>query len=115
MTEQNSGGSKASEDGDRDGERRNLASPVQRAFMDRARRSVERDQVKPPRRMGQHLLALVAAFVLTFGIVYVFDAFLTSMQKVMGMIDEQEERQKQEEAERKKKEPIPAYVVPPAD
>lgn len=83
--------------------------------MDRARRAVEFDQEKRPRRLGQHLVALVAAFGLTFGIVYVFDAFLTGMQKVMHMMDEQEERQKQEEAERKKKEPIPAYVVPPAD
>lgn len=83
--------------------------------MDRARRAVEFDQEKRPRRLGQHLVALVAAFGLTFGIVYVFDAFLTGMQKVMRMMDEQEERQKQEEAERKKKEPIPAYVVPPAD
>jgi hypothetical protein len=115
MSEQDSGGRTAFEDGNRDDEQRNLAPPVQRAFMDRARRAVERDQEKPPRRLGQHLLALVAAFGLTFGIVYVFDAFLTAMQKVMGMMDEQEERQKQEEAERKKKEPIPAYVVPPAD
>ena len=115
MSEQGSGGPTVLEDGDRDDERRNMASPVQRAFMDRARRAVERDQEKPPRRLGQHLLALVAAFGLTFGIVYVFDAFLTAMQKVMGLMDEQEERQKQEEAERKKKEPIPAYVVPPAD
>jgi Na+-transporting methylmalonyl-CoA/oxaloacetate decarboxylase gamma subunit len=88
---------------------------LQRAFMDRARRAVEREHEKPPRRLVQQLVALVAAFALTFGIVYVIDAFLTSMQKVMRMMDEQEERQKQEEAERKKKEPIPAYVVPPAD
>ena len=88
---------------------------VQRAFMDRARRAVEREHEKPPRRLGLHLLALVAAFGLTFGIVYVFDAFLTSMQKVMRMMDEQEQRQQQEEAERKKQEPIPAYVVPPSD
>jgi hypothetical protein len=115
MNEQGSGGPTASDDGDRDDERRNQAPPLQRAFMDRARRAVERDQEKPPRRLGQHLLALVAAFGLTFGVVYVFDAFLTAMQKVMGLMDEQEERQKQEEAERKKKEPIPAYVVPPAD
>ena len=115
MTEQGSNGPTAIEGGDRDDERRNLASPVQRAFMDRARRAVERDQERPPRRLGQQLVALVAAFGLTFGVVYVFDAFLTAMQKVMGIMDEQEERQKQEEAERKKKEPIPAYVVPPAD
>jgi len=115
MSEQGSGGPTAFDDGGRDDERRNMAPPLQRAFMDRARRAVERDQERPPRRLGQHLLALVAAFGLTFGIVYVFDAFLTAMQKVMGLMDAQEERQQQEEAERKKKEPIPAYVVPPAD
>jgi hypothetical protein len=115
MTEQDSSGPTAAADGDRNDERGTMASPVERAFMDRARRAVERDQEKPPRRVGQHLLALVAAFGLTFGIVYVFDAFLTAMQKVMGIMDEQEERQKQDEAERKKQEPIPAYVVPPAD
>jgi ferric-dicitrate binding protein FerR (iron transport regulator) len=88
---------------------------LQRAFMDRARRAVERDQEKRPRRLGQHLVALVAACGLTFVILYGFDAFLTGMQKVLHMMDEQEERQQQEEAERKKKEPIPAYVVPPSD
>jgi hypothetical protein len=44
--------------------------------------------------------------------VFVFDAFLSSMQRVMHMIDEQAEQEKQQEIERKKKEPIPAYVVP---
>ena len=115
MNEQGSGGPTAAKAGDPGNEQRHLAPPLQRAFMDRARRAVERDQEKPPRRLGQHLLALVAAFGLTFGIVYVFDAFLTGMQKVLHMMDEQEERQQQEEAERKKKEPIPAYVVPPSD
>ena len=115
MNEQGSGGPTAVEDGDRDHDQRKSAPSLQRAFMDRARRAVEREQEKQPRRLGQHLVALVAAFGLTFGIVFVFDAFLTSMQKVMRMMDEQEERQKQQEAERKKKEPIPAYVVPPSD
>jgi len=115
MNEQGSGGPTASRDGNRDDELRDPAPPLQRAFMDRARRAVEREQERQPRRLGQHLLALVVALGLTFSIVYVFDAFLTSMQKVMRMMDEQEERQKQEEAERKKKEPIPAYVVPPSD
>ena len=104
------------QDGSDDDAKQQSAQPsLQRAFMDRARRAVEREHEKSPRRLGQHLVALVAAFALTFGIVYVFDAFLTSMQKVMRMMDEQEERQKQEEADRKKKEPIPAYVVPPSD
>ena len=103
-------------DGSHDHAKQQSAQPaLQRAFMDRARRAVEREQEQSPRRLGQHLVALVAAFALTFGIVYVFDAFLTSMQKVMRMMDEQEERQQQEEADRKKKEPIPAYVVPPSD
>jgi anti-sigma factor RsiW len=115
MNERDSGGRAADEGGDRNGEQRGSAPPLQRAFMERARRSVEREHEKSPRRLWQHVLALVAAFALTFGIVYVFDAFLTSMQKVMRMMDEQEERQQQEEAERRKREPIPAYVVPPSD
>jgi hypothetical protein len=103
------------QDGSHDHARRQPAqASLQRAFMDRARRAVEREHEKSPSRLGQHVLSLVAAFALTFGILYVFDAFLTSMQKVMRMMDEQEERQKQEEADRKAREPIPAYVVPPS-
>ena len=106
----------AVQDGSHDVAQQQTAQPsLQRAFMDRARRAVEREHEKSPRRLGQHVVALVAAFALTFGIVYVFDAFLTSMQKVMRMMDEQEERQQQEEADRKAREPIPAYVVPPSD
>ncbi len=101
------------DDNPEDDQRRSTQS-LQRAFMDRARRAVEHEQEeeKQPRPLGQHVVALVAAFGLTFGIVYVFDAFLSSMQRVMHMMDEQEARQQQEEAERKKKEPMPAYVVP---
>ncbi len=98
-----------------DGTQHSAQPSLQRAYMDRARRAVEREHEKSPGRLGQHLVALVAAFALTFGILYVFNAFLTSMQKVMRMMDEQEERQQQEEADRKRKEPIPAYVVPPSD
>jgi hypothetical protein len=112
MNDQSSGWSPEFGDDDPDDDERKSAQSLQRAFMDRARRAVEREQEKRPRRLGQHLIALVAAFGLTFGILYVFDAFLSSMQRVMHMMDEQEERQKQEEAERKKKEPMPAYVVP---
>ncbi len=111
MNDQSSGWTPDSGD-DPDDDKRKSSHSLQRAFMDRARRAVEREQEKRPRRLGQHLIALVAAAGLTFGIIYVFDAFLGSMQKVMRMMDEQEERQQQEEAERKKKEPMPAYVVP---
>lgn len=95
-----------------DGERRQQAQSLQRAFMDRARRAAEYEQVPQPRRVGQRIVAVVAALALTGGIVFVFDAFLGSMQRVMHMIDEQAELEKQQEIERKKKEPIPAYVVP---
>ena len=116
MNDSSPGGPPDVQDGSHDDAKPQPAQPsLQRAFMDRARRAVEREHEKSPGRLGQHLVALVAAFALTFGIVYVFDAFLTSMQKVMRMIDEQEERQQQEEADRKAKEPIPAYVVPPSD
>ncbi len=81
--------------------------------MDRARRAVEHDAQAPRVRSVWHrAAAVVAALVLTGTIVFVFDAFLGSMQKVMHMIDEQAEQEKQQEAERKKKEPMPAYVVP---
>jgi Na+-transporting methylmalonyl-CoA/oxaloacetate decarboxylase gamma subunit len=110
MRDQGSGRSPELEAGDDDDKRR--VQGVQRAFMDRARRAVEHEQAPTPRRVGHRVVAFVAALALTFGIVFVFDAFLSSMQKVMRMIDEQEERQQQEEIERKKKEPIPAYVVP---
>jgi cytochrome c-type biogenesis protein CcmH/NrfG len=110
MHDQGSGRSPESEAGGDEDKRR--AQGVQRAFMDRARRAVEHEQAPTPRRVGHRVVAFVAALALTFGIVFVFDAFLSSMQKVMRMLDEQEERQQQEEIERKKKEPIPAYVVP---
>ncbi len=110
MRDQGPGRSPEFENGDDEDTRR--AHGVQRAFMDRARRAVEREQASAPRRVGHRVVAFVAALALTFGIVFVFDAFLSSMQKVMRMMDEQEERQIQEEIERKKKEPMPAYVVP---
>ena len=116
MNDLSPGGPPEVQDGSHDDAKQSSTQPsLQRVFMDRARRAVEREHEKVPRRLGHRLVALVAAFALTFGIVYVFDAFLTSMQKVMRMMDEQEERQKQEEADRKTKEPIPAYVVPPSD
>jgi len=58
---------------------------LQRALMDRARAQAERDQEKPPK----HVLPRVVAGTLALGVVLVvmlgFNAFLTSMQKVMGL------------------------------
>jgi hypothetical protein len=85
---------------------------LQRVFMDRARRAVEREHEKPPLRLGQKAIALVAACGLAFGIVYAFASFLGGMQRVMDLLNEEEQRQQQAEAEKKKTEPMPAYVVP---
>ena len=109
MNDQGSGWSPDNEDDD---ESQRRAQSLQRAFMDRARRAVEHEHAPQPRPVWHRLVAVVAALILTGTIVFVFDAFLSSMQKVMHMIDEQAEQEKQQEIERKKKEPMPAYVVP---
>jgi hypothetical protein len=108
----NDQGSEWPPDFEDDDEDKRRAQALQRAFMDRARRAVEHEQTPLKRPVAHRVVALAAALGLTFGIVFAFDAFLGGVQKVMRMLDEQEERQKQEEIERKKKEPMPAYVVP---
>ena len=113
MNDQSSGWSPDS--GDDDYENRRLRSSIERTLMDRARRAAERDQQKGPRRLLQHSIALVLAIGLVLVIALGFDAFLTSMQKVMRMLDEEEARQKQEQAEpqpARPEDPMPAYVVP---
>jgi hypothetical protein len=91
-------------------------SALQRAFMDRARRAVDREQEKGPSRLGLNLIAMLAAAVLALTMFFAFDAFLTGMQRVLHRLQQQEELQQQqrqqEEAERRKREPMPAYVVP---
>jgi hypothetical protein len=97
---------------DRDDEGRRSRSSLERTLMERARLAAERDRQKGPRRTLQHVVALAAAVILVLTITLGFDAFLTSMQKVMRMLDEEEEKQRQEQAAPKPDEPIPAYVVP---
>ena len=83
--------------------------------MDRARQAAERDRRKGPRRPLERAVALAAAVTLVLVLGLGFDAFLTSVQKVMRMLDAEEARQQQEQAEKSKpdpSEPIPAYVVP---
>ncbi len=109
MNDQGSGRPPDFEDDDQEKRR---AQALQRAFMDRARRAVERENEPVARPFGHRVVAVVVALAVTLTIVFVFDAFLTSMQKVMRMMDEQEARQQQEAIEKKKKEPMPAYVVP---
>ena len=114
MNDQSAGWSPDSGDDDYDGEGHRLRSRLERTLMDRARRAAERDRQKGPRRPLQHAIALAAAVVLTLVIGLGFDAFLTSVQKVLRMLDEQEARQKQqqEQVQPDPSEPMPAYVVP---
>lgn len=125
MNDQSRGDLPEQPDDDPDGQRRELAASLQRKLMERARLAAERDRVKPPSRLLQNVLALLAALLVVFVVVFGFNAFLTSMQKVMRMLDEQEQQQQQEDERRQQEverqriekqkqatEPMPAYVVP---
>jgi hypothetical protein len=119
MNDQSAGWSPDSGDDDYEGEGYRQRSALQRTLMDRARLEAELDRQKGPRRWLQHALALAAAVVLVLVIGLGFDAFLTSVQKVMRMIDADEARQQQQQqqplppqSEPDPSEPMPAYVVP---
>lgn len=114
MNDQSAGWSPDSDDDDYDGEDRRLRSTLERTLMDRARRAAEQDRQRGSRPWLQHAVALVAALALVLIIGLGFDAFLTSVQKVMRMLDAEEARQKQkqEQPAPDPSEPIPAYVVP---
>lgn len=100
-------------DGEEPEEQRNAArSAVQRSLMERARRAAERDQERPPRRMLQHVVAFAAALAVVGTLLFGFDAFLASFQRLMHIMDEEDQRQRVEQARPKPDEPIPAYVVP---
>lgn len=77
---------------------------LQRVLMDRARAQAERDKVKAPRRVAPRVIAGVLALFVVLVVMLGFDAFLTSVQKVL-------EIQATEPAP-DPSEPIPAYVVP---
>lgn len=114
MNDTSAGWSPGSDDEDDDEGARRLRSTVERTLMDRARTAAERDRQKAPRRYGQHALAMSAALVLVLVIALGFDAFLTSVQRVLRMVGEEERRQEQEQAEpaRDPADPMPAYAVP---
>lgn len=56
---------------------------AQRALMDRARAQAERDKVKPPRRVAPRVIAGALALFVVLVVMLGFDAFLTSVQKVL--------------------------------
>lgn len=111
MNDQSTGWPSDSGDGD-DGEHRRQRTLLERQLMDRALRAAERDRQKGPRRTVQHAIALAAALGLVLIVALGFDAFLTSMQKVMRILDAEEQKQQQEQAAPKPDDPIPAYAVP---
>ena len=80
------------------------APDVQRALMDRARRSAERDNEPTRRPLLPRLLGLVLALVVVVVVLFAFDRFLASMQRFLGLpvVD----------PEPAATEPMPAYVVP---
>lgn len=86
--------------------------PLQRIYMDRARQQAERDRVRLPRRPGQIALSVVLALAAVFVIGYALDAFLSTMQRAMHVMDEQEKAQEAAREAERRKAPMPAYVVP---
>jgi uncharacterized protein HemX len=117
MNDHAPGGPDGPGDDDQPGDRE-LRKSVERALMDRARRAAERDQQKSPQPILQHSVALAAAVLLVLVLTLGFDAFLSSMQRVMRLLDEEAARQEQQQKlEQQPKppdpaEPMPAYVVP---
>ena len=116
MNDQTPGGPPGTVDDD-EPHARDLRHSVERTLMDRARRAAERDQQKGPRRTLQHAVALAAAVGLVLLLTLGFDAFLTSMQKLMRMFEAQEAQQQQQAQPPGPQapdpsEPMPAYVVP---
>jgi hypothetical protein len=83
---------------------RDERAAVERALMDRARAQASREHEKP-RRLLQHAIALLAALAVVGVVLLGLDAFLTAMQKFMGV--------KIEQPAPPATEPMPAFVVPP--
>ena len=97
MNDQSAGWSPDSGDDDYDGEGHRLRSALERTLMDRARRAAERTGRKARDARCSTRSRSPRPLVLMLVIGLGFDAFLTSVQKVMRMLDEEEARQKQQQ------------------
>jgi len=84
-------------------------SVLQRALMDRARAQAELDQVKPPKHVLPRVIAATLALGVVLFVMLGFNAFLTSVQKVLEL--------EVTAPPPAPTEPMPAYAVaePPAD
>lgn len=76
---------------------------LQRVLMDRARAQAERDKEKPPRRVAPRVIAGALAVLVVLVVLSGFDAFLTSVQKVLEI--------QATEPVPDPTEPIPAFAV----
>ena len=122
MNDQSAGWSPDSGDDDYEGEGFRHRSAVQRTLMDRALRAAEKDRQKAPRRWLQHGLAFAAALAAVLVLALGFDAFLTSVQRVLRMVGAEEAaappaqtQPLEPAAPADPAAPMPAYVVPEGD
>jgi hypothetical protein len=90
------------------------APDVQRALMDRARRSAERDNERTRRPVLPRVVGLLLALVVSVVVLFAFDRFLASMQRFLGLpvVDPQPATTQPVETEPPVTDPMPAYVVP---
>jgi hypothetical protein len=78
---------------------------AERALMDRARSTAERDHEKPPRRVLPTVVGLLLAVTVVAVVGRGFDAFLSGFQQLLERIAAQE-------AEAEAKKALPVFVVP---
>jgi hypothetical protein len=90
------------------------APDVQRALMDRARRSAERDNARIRRPILPRLVGFVLALVVSAVVLFAFDRFLASMQRFLGLpvVDPEPAATQPVVTEPPVTDPMPAYVVP---
>jgi hypothetical protein len=90
------------------------APDVQRALMDRARRSAERDNEPAHRAFLPRLAAVVLALLVVLVVLFAFDRFLASMQRFLDLpvADPEPAATGPVLTEPPVTDPMPAYVVP---
>lgn len=90
------------------------APDVQRALMDRARRSAERDNEPTHRAVLPRLAAVVLALLVVLVVLFAFDRFLASVQRFLDLPVSDPEPAATEPVvtEPQVTDPMPAYVVP---
>ena len=90
------------------------APDVQRALMDRARRSAERDNEPTHRAVLPRLAGVLLALLVVLVVLFAFDRFLASVQRFLDLPvgDPEPAATEPVVTERPVTDPMPAYVVP---